>query len=72
VPLTLYDENGATLGTSSINLPANGHMSFIVKNQFPVAANIRGSLAFSSNSPIAALGIRAASGAYTSIPAMTQ
>jgi hypothetical protein len=73
VPVTLYDETGATLGTSSINLPANGHVSFIVKNQFPMAANIRGSLVFSSSSPIAALGIRAAaSGAYTSIPAMTQ
>jgi hypothetical protein len=73
VPVTLYDETGAALGTSSINLPANGHVSFIVRNQFPQAANIRGSVVFSlSGAEIAALGIRAATtGAYTSIPAMT-
>ena len=74
VPVTLYDDTGATLGTSSINLPANGHTSFLVKDQFPSAANIRGSLVLtSSSSAIAALGIRAAAaGTYTSIPAMTQ
>jgi hypothetical protein len=55
-----------------INLPANGHTSFLVKDQFPQAANIRGSVEFSSGGgQIAALGIRAtAAGAYTSIPAM--
>jgi hypothetical protein len=74
VPVTLYNDTGATLGTASINLPANGHTSFILKDQFPAAANIRGSVKFGSGSgQIGALGIRAnASGAYTSIPAMAQ
>jgi hypothetical protein len=72
VPVTLYSDTGATLGTTLINLPANGHRSFLVKDQFPQAANIRGSVEFSSGGgQIAALGIRAtAAGAYTSIPAM--
>jgi hypothetical protein len=74
VPVTLYDDTGVTLGTSSINLPANGHTAFIVKDQFPSAAIIRGSLVFSLvGGKIAALGIRATlTGAKTSIPAMTQ
>jgi hypothetical protein len=74
VPVTLYTDTGATLGTASINLPANGHTSFILKDQFPAAASIRGSVAFGSGGgQIAAVGIRATSaGAYTSIPAMTQ
>ena len=74
VPATLYSDTGATLGTAFINLPANGHKSFILTSQFPAAANIRGSVQFGSGGgQIGALGIRAAAtGAYTSIPAMTQ
>ena len=74
VPATLYSATGATLGTVSIHLPANGHTSFILTDQFPAAANIRGSVEFGSGGgQIGALGIRAtASGAYTSIPAMVQ
>jgi hypothetical protein len=74
VPVTLYDDKGTTLGTTSIILPANGHKSFILTDQFPAAANIRGSVEFGSGGgQISALGIRAtAAGAYTSIPAMTQ
>ncbi len=74
VPVTLYNDKGALLGTTSINLPANGHTSFILKDQFPAATNILGSVVFSSGGgQIAALGIRAtAAGAYTSIPAMAQ
>jgi hypothetical protein len=74
VPVTLFDDTGATLGATSINLPANGHTSFILTDQFPAAANIRGSVEFGTGGgQIAGLGIRAtAAGAYTSIPAMTQ
>jgi len=73
VPVTLYNDTGATLGTASINLPANGHTSFILKDQFPAAANIRGSVKFGSGGgQIGALGIRATASAYTSIPAMAQ
>jgi hypothetical protein len=74
VPVTLYSDVGTKLGAISINLPANGHKSFILTDQFPAAADIRGSVAFGSGGgQIAAVGIRATSaGAYTSIPAMTQ
>ena len=74
VPVTLFDETGATLGTASINLLANGHTSFLLTDQFPAATNIRGSVEFGSiGGQIGALGIRAtAAGTYTSIPAMAQ
>jgi hypothetical protein len=72
VPVTLYSDTGATLGTASINLPANGHTSFMLTEQFPTAAKIRGSVEFGSGGgQIGALGIRATSaGTYTSIPPM--
>ena len=59
---------------ASINLPANGHTSFILTDQFPAATNIRGSVeSGTGGGQIGALGIRAtAAGAYTSIPAMVQ
>jgi hypothetical protein len=74
VPVTLFDDTGVALGTASINLPANGHTSFMLTDQFAAAANIRGSVEFGSGGgQIGALGIRAtAAGAYTSIPAMAQ
>jgi hypothetical protein len=74
VPVTLFDDTGAALGTASINLPANGHTSFMLTDQFAAAANIRGSVEFGTGGgQIGALGIRAtAAGAYTSVPAMAQ
>jgi hypothetical protein len=74
VPATLRDGNGATLATTTIGLPANGHKSLMLPALFSQAANIRGTLEFDTpaNGQIGALGIRATpAGAYTTVPVMT-
>ncbi len=76
VPVTLRDASGATIGTSTINLPANGHTSLMLTdaNLFPVSANIRGTVEFDVplDGQIGVLGIRATpSGAFTTIPVMS-
>ncbi|MGO9095522.1 MAG: hypothetical protein ACLQGV_09895 [Bryobacteraceae bacterium] len=75
VPAILRDATGATLATTTINLPANGHSSQMLTSLFPAAANISGTLEFDtpSGGQIGALGIRATpAGAYTTIPVMTR
>jgi hypothetical protein len=74
ISATLRDETGATLVTAPISLPANGHRSFMLTDQFTSAANIRGSVEFDSGTTtIGVIGIRATSAhAYTSIPAMAR
>jgi hypothetical protein len=75
VPATLRDSTGATLATTTIQLPASGHSSQMLTDLFPAAANIRGTLEFNtpSGGQIAALGIRATpAGAFTTIPVMTK
>ncbi len=74
IPATLRDGNGATLATTSIGVPANGHISPMLPALFPQAANIRGTLEFDTpaSGQIGALGIRATpAGAYTTVPVMT-
>ncbi len=66
---------GATLATTTIQLPASGHSSQMLTDLFPAAANIRGTLEFDTPflGRIAALGIRATpAGAFTTIPVMTK
>jgi hypothetical protein len=48
VPVTLRDENGVQIGTGteSITLAQGDHTSFVLSTQFPVTANIRGTVAF--------------------------
>ena len=75
VPATLRDSTGATLATTTINLPASGHTSEMLTDLFGAAANIRGTLEFDapSGGQIAALGIRATpAGVFTTIPVMTK
>ncbi len=73
VPATLRDATGATLASTMIDLPANGHSSQILTSLFPQATGIRGTLEFDTpaNGQISALGIRATSTAFTTIPVMT-
>ncbi len=75
IPVFLRNDSGASLGGSTISLPANGHESFMLTDQFPAAANIRGSVQFvtPASGQISALGIRATpAGAYTTVPVITQ
>ncbi len=71
----LRDNTGATLGTTTVTLPASGHVSEMLRSLFPAAANIRGTVEFDtpSGGQIAAVGIRAMpAGAFTTIPVMTK
>lgn len=74
IPATLRDETGATLATTSLTLPAHGHRSFMLTDQFAAAANIRGSVEIPSGAAqIGVIGIRSTSAhAFTSIPAMAR
>jgi hypothetical protein len=46
VPVILRDDGGNQIGTGSIALPPNGHAAFVLANQFPSTANIRGTIEF--------------------------
>jgi virginiamycin B lyase len=45
-PVVLRDDTGAPIGTGmeTIQVGANGHTSFVLSTQFPVTANIRGTI----------------------------
>ncbi|MGA2435295.1 MAG: hypothetical protein ABSG25_08420, partial [Bryobacteraceae bacterium] len=75
VPATLRDETGTTLATATVNLPANGHVSEMLTDLFPAAANIRGTVEFDTPLwvQIGVVGIRATpSGAFTTIPVIAK
>jgi hypothetical protein len=75
IPLIFRDDTGKQIGTGteSISLPASGHTSFVLSTQFPVTANLRGTVEF-DNPPggrISVLGIRfTPPGTLTTIPAL--
>jgi hypothetical protein len=73
IPATLRDSTGATLASTTIDLPASGHSSQILTDLFPQAEKIRGTLEFDTpaGGQIGALGIRANGGTFTTIPVMT-
>ena len=74
ISVKIREENGAQIGgTSTIQMLANGHTSFVLPMQYPVTANIRGTILFvSSTGPISVLGMRfaAPNNALTTIPAL--
>jgi len=61
VPVTLRDDTGAVLGTGSIPLGSNGHISFSpLAARFPQTAGLRGTIEFDApaGAQISVLGIR--------------
>jgi hypothetical protein len=78
VPVLIRDDRGNLLGTSSLQLPANGHASFMLAVQYPATANIRGTLEFdipgagtSNAATIGVLGIRSPPAlTFTTLPAL--
>ena len=76
VSVVIRDDTGAQIGTGSINLPAQGHTSFMLTDAthgYPVTAGIRGTITFvtPTGGQIAPLGLRATpAGAFTTIPVM--
>ncbi len=75
VPVVLRDEDGNQIGTGSIPLVGNGHAAFVLSSQFPVTANIRGSVEFATpvGAEINVLGIRTTpAGTFTALPPVTR
>ena len=62
IPVTIRDDQGNQIGASIVSLAANGHTSFMLKDQYPATAGIRGTLEFHNPNPgtatIGVLGIR--------------
>jgi hypothetical protein len=66
----LLDQSGNQIASAPINLPAFGHSSFFVSDQFPQAANRIGIIKFQNPSGnVTGVGLLfSPSGAFTSLP----
>jgi hypothetical protein len=72
ITVNIRDEGGNLLQTSTINLPINGHTSFMLPSAYPVTNGIRGSIEFATQfiQP-SVIGLRAGpAGTLTTIPAL--
>jgi hypothetical protein len=75
IPVFLRDDTGASLGQATINLPAHGHMSLMLIDNYSVTAGKRGTVEFDTPAGglIDAVGIRATpTGAFTTIPVIAK
>jgi hypothetical protein len=76
VQAVLRDDTGASLGTSTtINLAAGGHTSFILADSYKSVAGKRGTVEFDipAGTQVSALGLRATpTGAVTTIPVLAK
>ena len=72
VNVVIRDDSGTTIGTEVINLPAQGHTSFMLNSVYPVTANIRGTIEFDTptGGQINVLGLRANGPALTTVPVL--
>ncbi len=75
VPVILRDDAGNQIGAGSLALPANGHKAFVLADEFPVTANIRGTIEFATpvGAEINVLGIRTTPAlTFTTLPTVTR
>jgi hypothetical protein len=75
IPITIRDDAGNQTLSTTLNLPANGHTSFMLPNQYAVTVGARGTIEFTtpSGGRISALGLRATpAGNLTTIPVMAK
>jgi hypothetical protein len=76
VPVTLRDDTGAVLGTGTIPLGSNGHVSFApLATRFPQTAGLRGTIEFDApqEAQLSVLGIRTPPAlTFTTLPALAQ
>ncbi len=75
IPVIIRDDGGKPIGgAGTISLGGNGHTSFVLSTQFPVTANIRGTIEFDTpaGGQISVLGLRFTppNNALTTIPAL--
>ncbi|MBZ5677716.1 MAG: hypothetical protein LAP61_26015 [Acidobacteriia bacterium] len=75
VTVRIYDDAGALLQSTSINLGNRGHTSFMLPDNYSVTANKRGMVEFTipQGAEISAVGLRAKNdGTLTTIPVLTK
>lgn len=74
VQVILRDDAGTNLGTQAISLPAQGHTSFILTQNYSAVANKRGTVEFDTppGQPISVLGLRVNGAAVTTIPVLAR
>ncbi len=60
VAVVIRDDTGAQIGNGSLALESGGHTSFVLATQYPVTANLRGTIEFDTpaGGRISSLGIR--------------
>jgi|GEM_PF-2178588 len=71
ITVLITNENGLSIANGTISLPANGHVSFLLSDRFPVTLANRGTVTFSSASSanFTGLGLRVyPTGGLTSLP----
>jgi virginiamycin B lyase len=72
IPVNIRNDAGTLLSTTILTVPSNGHKSFVLSTQYPITANIRGTIEFVTTplAQISVLGIRyTPPGTLTTIPA---
>jgi hypothetical protein len=76
VPVILRDDTGTQIGSDTLSLAGNGHISFTLgADRYPIAAGKRGTIEFlvSPGSQIGALGIRIPPAlTFTTLPALAK
>ncbi|HSR09172.1 MAG TPA: hypothetical protein VLM42_18725, partial [Bryobacteraceae bacterium] len=73
IPVLVRDNTGARIGLGTLAVPANGHSAFVLSDQFPITANVSGTVEFGTpvGGQISVLGFRfPASGAFSTIPVL--
>ena len=74
IPMEILDDTGNVLASDTITLNGQGHLSFVIIDRYSIALGKRGTVVFHtpSGGQIGAIAIRAAGGAFTTIPASTK
>jgi len=72
VTVTIRNDAGTQIGTTTINLPGQGHTAFMLNSQYSVTAGKRGTVEFRTTNAgvISVLGLRANGSALTTLPVL--
>jgi len=69
ITATLFDQNGAQVGSTPVSLPPFGHTALFLDQLLASSQNQLGLVQFQSTGPITGVGLRfSPSGSFTSIP----
>jgi hypothetical protein len=72
VTVTIRNDAGTSIGAATIDLPGQGHTTFMLNSQYPVTAGKRGTVEFrtTNSGVISVLGLRANGSALTTLPVL--